>query len=65
MKFAYFSHIWRKNDMTPGQRYEQLWRELALADNLKFDYGFCVEHHFSPQRMRSLGGAHMQGRNLD
>jgi alkanesulfonate monooxygenase SsuD/methylene tetrahydromethanopterin reductase-like flavin-dependent oxidoreductase (luciferase family) len=49
MKFAYFSHIWRKENMTPQQRYDQLWRELELADNLKFDYGFCVEHHFSPQ----------------
>ena len=29
MKFAHFSHIWAKPGMTPHQRYEQLWRELA------------------------------------
>jgi alkanesulfonate monooxygenase SsuD/methylene tetrahydromethanopterin reductase-like flavin-dependent oxidoreductase (luciferase family) len=34
--------------MTPAQRYDQLWRELQLADELFFDYGFCVEHHFRP-----------------
>ena len=34
--------------MTPAQRYEQLWRELQLADELGFDYGFSVEHHFCP-----------------
>jgi alkanesulfonate monooxygenase SsuD/methylene tetrahydromethanopterin reductase-like flavin-dependent oxidoreductase (luciferase family) len=34
--------------MTPHQRYEQLWRELILCDELGFDYGFCVEHHFRP-----------------
>lgn len=35
--------------MTPHDRYEQLWRELKLCDALGFDYGFCVEHHFTPQ----------------
>ena len=34
--------------MTPADRYEQLWRELELADGLGFDFGFAVEHHFSP-----------------
>src|SRR5262249_21701472 len=34
--------------MNPHQRYEQLWRELQLCDELGFDYGFCVEHHFRP-----------------
>jgi alkanesulfonate monooxygenase SsuD/methylene tetrahydromethanopterin reductase-like flavin-dependent oxidoreductase (luciferase family) len=48
MKFAHFSHIWAKPEMTPHQRYEQLWRELQLCDSLDFDYGFCVEHHFRP-----------------
>ena len=33
----------------PPQRYDQLWRELALADELDFDFGFCVEHHFNPR----------------
>jgi hypothetical protein len=48
MKFAHFSHIWRKPGMTPHQRYEELWRELELCDELGFDYAFCVEHHFRP-----------------
>src|SRR5881227_3201213 len=34
--------------MTPHRRYEELWRELQLCDELGFDYGFCVEHHFRP-----------------
>ena len=34
--------------MTPAQRYDQLWRELALCDGLGFDFGFTVEHHFNP-----------------
>jgi alkanesulfonate monooxygenase SsuD/methylene tetrahydromethanopterin reductase-like flavin-dependent oxidoreductase (luciferase family) len=48
MMFAHFSHIWAKPGMTPHQRYEELWRELQLCDELGFDYGFCVEHHFRP-----------------
>jgi len=48
MKFAQFSHVWNKPDMTPHQRYEQLWRELALCDDLGYDFSFCVEHHFQP-----------------
>jgi len=48
MKFAHFSHVWSKPDMTPHQRYEQLWRELQLCDETGFDYAFCVEHHFRP-----------------
>src|ERR1700683_5347595 len=48
MKFAHFAHVWGKAGMTPAERYRQLWRELQLCDELGFDYGFCVEHHFSP-----------------
>jgi alkanesulfonate monooxygenase SsuD/methylene tetrahydromethanopterin reductase-like flavin-dependent oxidoreductase (luciferase family) len=48
MKFGHFSHVWNKPGMTPGARYEQLWRELALCDELGFDYAFAVEHHFRP-----------------
>ena len=47
MKLAHFSHVWNKPGMTAAQRYEQLWRELALCDELGFDFGFAVEHHFS------------------
>jgi alkanesulfonate monooxygenase SsuD/methylene tetrahydromethanopterin reductase-like flavin-dependent oxidoreductase (luciferase family) len=48
VKFAHFSHVWAKPDMSPHQRYEELWRELQLCDELDFEYGFCVEHHFRP-----------------
>jgi alkanesulfonate monooxygenase SsuD/methylene tetrahydromethanopterin reductase-like flavin-dependent oxidoreductase (luciferase family) len=48
MRFAHFAHVWGKPGMTPAERYEQLWRELQLADELGFDYGFSVEHHFCP-----------------
>jgi alkanesulfonate monooxygenase SsuD/methylene tetrahydromethanopterin reductase-like flavin-dependent oxidoreductase (luciferase family) len=48
MKFAHFSHIWNKPGYSPHRRYEELWHELQLCDELGFDYGFCVEHHFRP-----------------
>jgi alkanesulfonate monooxygenase SsuD/methylene tetrahydromethanopterin reductase-like flavin-dependent oxidoreductase (luciferase family) len=48
MKFAHFAHVWGKKGMTPAERYAQLWRELALCDELGFDYGFTVEHHTCP-----------------
>src|SRR3954447_12471157 len=48
MKLGHFSHVWNKPVMTPADRYHQLWRELALCDELGFDYGFSLEHHFSP-----------------
>jgi len=35
--------------MTAADRYEQLWRELELADELGFEFGFAVEHHFNPR----------------
>ena len=48
MKFANFSHVWNKPGMEPAERYDQLWKELKLSDDLGFDYGFAVEHHFLP-----------------
>lgn len=48
MKFAHFAHVWGKSGMTPGQRFEELWKELQVCDETGFDYGFCVEHHFRP-----------------
>ncbi len=48
MRFAHFAHVWGKAGMTPAERFAQLWRELVLCDELGFDYGFCVEHHFTP-----------------
>jgi alkanesulfonate monooxygenase SsuD/methylene tetrahydromethanopterin reductase-like flavin-dependent oxidoreductase (luciferase family) len=49
MNFAYFSHVWTKRGMTPAQRYDELWREVRLADELGFDSVMSVEHHFTPQ----------------
>lgn len=48
MKLAHFSHVWGKPGMSPHARYEQLWREIELCDDLGYDYAFCVEHHFRP-----------------
>jgi alkanesulfonate monooxygenase SsuD/methylene tetrahydromethanopterin reductase-like flavin-dependent oxidoreductase (luciferase family) len=48
VRFAHMAHVWGKKGYTPRQRYEQLWRELEVADQHDFDYGFCVEHHFRP-----------------
>lgn len=49
MKLSYFSHVWGRPGITPAERYQELWREIALADEVGFDYAFSVEHHFSPQ----------------
>jgi alkanesulfonate monooxygenase SsuD/methylene tetrahydromethanopterin reductase-like flavin-dependent oxidoreductase (luciferase family) len=48
VRFAHFAHVWGKQGYTPRRRYEELWRELEVADAHHFDYGFCVEHHFRP-----------------
>jgi alkanesulfonate monooxygenase SsuD/methylene tetrahydromethanopterin reductase-like flavin-dependent oxidoreductase (luciferase family) len=62
MKFAHFSHVWAKHGMTPAQRYEQLWRELELCDELGFDYCFAVEHHFNPnESLMSSGNLYSVG----
>ena len=53
MKFAHFSHIWRKPGMSPSERFNQLWREVEVADATGFDYGFAVEHHVDPQESLS------------
>ena len=53
MDFAHFSHIWRKPGMSPADRYEQLWRELEVADAVGFDMCFAVEHHVDPQESLS------------
>ena len=53
MKFAHMSHVWRKPHCTPAERFAQLWRELELADEVGFDYGFAVEHHVDPRESLS------------
>ncbi len=70
MQFAHFAHVWGKQDMTAGERYAQLWRELKLCDELGFDQSFCVEHHFRPDEswmsapMLYAVAAGMQTKNL-
>ena len=49
MKFAYFSHVWGRPDITPAQRFAELWDEVELAEETGFDYAFSVEHHYNPK----------------
>ena len=50
MEFAHFAQIFEREGETAAERYEQLWRELELADEVNFDYGFSSVHHFSHMR---------------
>jgi alkanesulfonate monooxygenase SsuD/methylene tetrahydromethanopterin reductase-like flavin-dependent oxidoreductase (luciferase family) len=50
MRFAHFSQIFPRAGETAAERYEQLWRELQLCDELGFDYAFASVHHFSHLR---------------
>ena len=50
MKFAHFAQIFARPDQTAAERYEQLWRELELSDDLGFDFGFASVHHLSHMR---------------
>ena len=45
MKFAHFAAPFNKPGMTALERYQQLWRELRLCDELGFDFGFIAEQH--------------------
>jgi alkanesulfonate monooxygenase SsuD/methylene tetrahydromethanopterin reductase-like flavin-dependent oxidoreductase (luciferase family) len=49
MEFAYFTHVWGRENVTVRGRYDQLWREVEAADRLGFDYAFSVEHHCTPE----------------
>lgn len=49
MKFAYFTHVWGRENISVRQRYEELWQEIEAADRLGFDYAFSVEHHCTPE----------------
>ena len=61
MKFGHFSQLFNKRGMTPHARYEQMWRELELADEVGFDFGFQSVHHSHKLRptpsMFCAGGA--------
>ena len=50
MKFAHFTQTLPRPGETAVERYDQLWRELELADELDFDFCFASVHHFSRLR---------------
>lgn len=50
MKFAHFTQTFPRPPETAAERYDQIWRELELADQVNFDYGFASVHHFSRLR---------------
>ena len=67
MKFAHFSQIFPRPGESAAERYEQLWRELQLCDELGFDYGFSSVHHFDrlrPQATVYCTGAAARTRHL-
>ena len=53
MKFAHFTQTLPRPGETAVDRYDQLWRELELADEVNFDFGFASVHHFSRLRPTS------------
>lgn len=50
MKFAHFTQTFPREGETAAERYDQIWRELELADEVDFDFGFSSVHHFSRLR---------------
>ncbi len=50
MKFAHFTQTFPREGETAAQRFDLLWRELELCDEIGFDYGFSSVHHFSRLR---------------
>ncbi len=50
MQFAHFAQIFPRPGQSAAERYEQLWRELELCDELGFEYGFASVHHLSHLR---------------
>lgn len=50
MQFAHFSQVFPRAGETAADRYEQMWRELQLCDELGFDFGFASIHGFSHLR---------------
>ena len=53
MKFAHFTQTFPREGETAAERFDQLWNELELADQVNFDYGFSSVHHFSRLRLTS------------
>ena len=59
MKFAHFTQTFPREGETAADRYDQMWRELELADQVDFDYGFSSVHHFS--RLRPTSSTYCTG----
>jgi alkanesulfonate monooxygenase SsuD/methylene tetrahydromethanopterin reductase-like flavin-dependent oxidoreductase (luciferase family) len=53
VKFAHFTQTLPRPGETLVDRFDQLWRELELADEVNFDFGFASVHHFSRLRHTS------------
>ena len=69
MKSAHFTQIFAREGETASQRYDQLWRELELCDDLGYDYGFASVHHFDRLRPQATvyctgAAAHTQRMHL-
>jgi alkanesulfonate monooxygenase SsuD/methylene tetrahydromethanopterin reductase-like flavin-dependent oxidoreductase (luciferase family) len=63
VKFAHFSQPFKRPDMSVRERHALLCRELALCDELGFDFAFGAEQHFtqilpSPAVYCAFGAAH-------
>ena len=56
MKFAHFTQTFPRPGETAADRFELIWRELELADEVDFDFGFASIHHFS--RLRPQASAY-------
>ena len=50
MRFAHLSQVFHREGESAAERYEQLWREIRLCDEVGFDYAFASIHHFSHLR---------------
>ena len=59
MKFAHFTQTFPREGETAAERYDQIWRELELADQVDFDFGFMATHHFS--RLRPTAAIYCTG----
>lgn len=47
MKFAHFAQPYKRPDESVRERHQLLCRELALCDEIGFDFAFCAEQHFT------------------
>ena len=50
MEFAHFAQVFPRTGESARDRYDQLWREIQLCDELRFDYAFGSIHHLTHLR---------------